>query len=274
MTIEKGTWALVTGGSSGIGFALANELASRGCNLVLCAEKQDALDSAAQKIKDAHAVAVQTVAVDLATREGVERLYATATTLGPIETFCANAGFGAYGDFTHTTNSDTSQKTDLDVELRMIDLNVKSTAHLTKLISGDMAMRGKGKILITASVDSFMPDVFQVVYAGTKAFDYAFAESLREFLRPKGVSVTALLPGATNTNFFRRANMMQSKVVQEGKLADPADVAKAAIDALADGEASVVHGVQNKIMTQLAAIAPSLIARRARKMVEPVRKAS
>ena len=264
MSLENTTrkLALVTGGSSGIGFCLAKEFADHGYDLLLCAENRDTLLEAADKLRATNDVRIEIVATDLSTYEGVEELYAAAKAIGPVDALAANAGTGTYGNFT--------EETSLEQELKIIDLNAKSVVHLTKLISKDMVAWGSGKILITASVVSFMPDAYQTVYAATKAFDYIFAEGLRESLKGTGVTVTALLPGATATNFFFRAGAMESKVVKDGGLADPADVAKVAYQALEEGDDHVVHGIKNKIMAELASMAPpTLVAKMGRMMMEP-----
>lgn len=266
--------ALVTGASSGIGYELAKEFARNNYNLIICAEDSNGLTQAANNLRAETGAMVEAVTADLSTREGVEKLYQASKSVGPVEALAANAGIGTYGNF--TTGND-ARDTDLDTELKMIDLNTKSVVHLTKLISKDMVARGSGKILITASVVSFAPDSYQTVYAATKAFDYMFAEGLRQHLKDTGVTVTALLPGATDTNFFARAGATDSKVYDKSnngeKLANPADVAKVAVKALENGDDHVVHGFMNKVMVGISSIAPTPVAAKMNEMqMEPADK--
>ena len=273
--------ALVTGASSGIGFELAREFAKNNYNLIICAEDANGLTTAANNLRAETGVMVEAVTADLSTREGVETLYQAAKSVGPVDALAANAGIGTYGNFASVNNAPEKsvQDTDLDIELKMIDLNTKSVVHLTKLISRDMVARGSGQILITASVVSFTPDAYQTVYAATKAFDYIFAEGLRQHLKDTGVTVTALLPGATDTNFFARAGATGSKVYDKSnngeKLADPADVAKVAFKALQNGDDHVVHGMMNKVMVGLTNFMPTPVGAKMNEMqMEPAKKAS
>lgn len=215
--------ALVTGASCGIGLELARELGRRGYDLVLNSEKEAELEQAASELRNGGGD-VRPIKADLREPDEVERLYAEATSGGrPIEIFCANAGVGSGGgDFTETA---------LEKDLEVVDLNVRSQVHLTKLVVRDMTARGDGKILITSSIAALMPGPFESVYAASKAFDLHFAQALRNELADKGIIVTTLQPGPTETNFFHRANMDNTPAGQ-GKKDDPADVARQGIDAL------------------------------------------
>jgi short-subunit dehydrogenase len=199
--------ALVTGASTGIGYELARQFAEHGYDLVIAADEAH-ITQAGSELR-ATGASVDSVQVDLATYDGVERLYSTVRAHGTPDVVVINAGVGVGGDFTG--------QTDLRQELRLIDLNVKSTVHLAKLAARDMAARGSGKILITSSVASTMPAPYDAVYAASKAFDASFAEGLRDELKDKGVTVTALVPGA--------------ELGQAGK-DDPAEVAKDGYEAL------------------------------------------
>jgi short-subunit dehydrogenase len=152
---------------------------------------------------------------------------------------------------------DFSRETDLQAELRLIQLNVFSTVHLAKLMVKDMIARGKGRILITSSIAALMPAPFEAVYGATKAFDLSFAESLREELKDTGVTVTALLPGPTDTDFFRRAGMQDTKAAEMSSDNDPAEVARQAYDALMAGEERVVSAsLKTKLQGSLARFLP------------------
>lgn len=261
--------ALITGASSGIGYELAKQFACNGYDVIMAADHQGKLIEAAQGVRasawrsEEGARRVETVTCDLATREGVENLYRAAQAIGPVEVLCANAGIGVWGDF---------RETDLEAELRAIQLNAVSVVHLTKLMLRDMVARNSGKILITASTDSTTPDPFLVVYAATKAFVLSFAEGLREDLKDTGITVTALMPGPTETNFFRRAGMQRSRVASMKK-SDPADVARAGYEALMRGDDHTVVGLMNKMQVAMGAIASDpMKAKMTAKMTGPKQK--
>lgn len=237
---------LITGASSGIGYELTREFAQNGYDVIMAADHEGRLKEAAQGIHSAAAGArVETVACDLSVREGVESLWQAARAIGPVEILAANAGVGLWGDF---------RDTDLEAELRLIQLNATSVVHLVKLALREMLERDSGKILITASVDSTTPDPFLVVYAATKAFVLSFAEGIREDLKDTGITVTALMPGPTDTNFFHRAGMERARVM-DMKKTDPAEVARAAYAALMRGDDHTVVGLKNKIQVAASALA-------------------
>jgi short-subunit dehydrogenase len=219
--------ALVTGASSGIGFELAKLFADDGYDLIVAAD-DDAIDASADKLA-ASGVGVQAVQVDLRKPDEVERLYRTAAGRS-LDAAALNAGVGGAGPFVDR---------DLDEDLAIVDLNVRSTVHLAKLVLRDMAARGTGKVLFTSSVASTMPGSLQTVYNASKSFTQAFAEALRDELRDTDVTVTSLMPGPTETNFFRRAGMADTVV---GRMAkdDPGRVAKQGYDALMSGRQKVV----------------------------------
>ena len=219
--------ALVTGASSGIGFYLAQELAGRGYDLVVCSEG-DRLPGAADAIRAAGTQVIE-VNADLATPEGVDKLWAEVEKLGrPLDVACLNAGVGVGGLF---------WETDLAAELNMIRLNCLGTVQLAKYVVREMVGRGEGRILFTASIAGEMVAPREAVYAATKAFVLTFAHSLRYELRDSGVTVTALQPGPTDTDFFHRAGMDNTQVGSEGKSeSQPEDVAKQGIEALFAGK--------------------------------------
>ncbi|HYD19180.1 MAG TPA: SDR family NAD(P)-dependent oxidoreductase [Patescibacteria group bacterium] len=223
-------FAVVTGASSGIGLELARQFVQNGFHVLGAAEDAGIYNLASQLSNTADVEAIQ---VDLRKTEGIHELVARIQAAGaPVEAIAINAGVGLGGAFVET---------DLQKELDMIALNVTSSVHLAKHIARDMAARGKGRILFTSSVAAVMPAPFEAVYGATKAFLLSFSDALRNELKDSGVTVTALMPGQTETNFFRRAEMMDTKVGTEEK-DDPADVARRGYEALMNGEAHIVGG--------------------------------
>ena len=251
--------AIVTGASSGIGFELARCCVRDGYDLVIAADEPE-IHEAAQRLRQDGA-AVEPVEADLSTPEGNDRLLAAAERLGrPVEILCANAGRGLGHGFL-----------DQDFgELRhVIDTNVTGTLYLIQKVGREMRSRGSGHILITGSIAGFIPGTFQAVYNGTKAFLDSFAFALRAELDDAGVTVTCLMPGATDTEFFARADMLDTKV-GAGKKDDPADVARIGYEAMKRGDGDVVSGWKNELQTALATITPSgMLAEQHRKMAEP-----
>src|SRR5215218_5922818 len=222
--------AVVTGASSGIGLELAKQFASNGYDLVVAAEDAELAPAAAEV--QALGVQVEAVQVDLATDEGVEELNRRIQAAGrPVDAIALNAGLGAGGAFANGTS--------LEDELRIVDLNVRSTVHLAKHVVQDMVARDEGRILFTSSIASTMPGSFQAVYNASKSFVQSFALALREELKDTGVTVTSLMPGPTDTEFFERADMLDTKVGTDDK-DDPADVARDGFEALMEGKERVV----------------------------------
>ncbi len=239
--------AVITGGSNGIGLELARQFAANGYDLFLAAEQAPHLAEAAQGLA-ASGAQVETHASDLSTEDGVNSLYGAVQALGrPVEVLCVNAGYGLGGAFTDT---------DLQRELKMIDLNCRGAVQLTKLVLKDMAARDRGKLLFTSSIAATMPDPFEAVYGSTKVFLRWFGEALRNELKDTGVGVTVLMPSVTETNFFNRAEMLDTKAGASDKKDDPADVAKAAFDALQGDKDRVLPKLKNKIMGAIADALP------------------
>jgi len=255
--------AVVTGASSGIGFELARQFAQNGFDLLVCAEDDD-IHGAARAL-EADGAWTEAVQADLATYDGVEKLYAAIQGAGrPVEAIAINAGVGVGGDF--------ARETDLRDELRMIQLNVVSTVHLAKRVLPDMVARRRGRVLITASIAGMMPTPLEAVYGATKAFDLSFAASLRNELKDTGVTVTALTPGPTDTDFFRRADLEDTKFAEQSKKNSPADVAKDGFEALMAGKDRVVGAstLGTKAQGLFARIMPEgAKAEMHRKMAEP-----
>ena len=229
--MEPRPLAVVTGASSGIGLELAKLFAASDFDLVIAAE-DDGIHAVAEGIAAA-GVAVEAVQVDLATPEGVTELHRRIAR--PADALALNAGIGAGGAFV----SSETRETYLRDELTLIDLNVRSTVHLAKLLLPDMVERGRGRVLFTSSIASTVPGSFQAVYNASKSFVQSFALALREELKDTGVTVTSLMPGPTDTEFFARADMLDTKV-GAGEKDDPADVAREGFDALMAGREQVV----------------------------------
>lgn len=250
--------AVVTGASSGIGLELANVFAENGYDLVVAAE-DEGIDAVGAAWTGAGA-RVERVRVDLATPDGVEQL-AGRLAGRPVDALAINAGIGVGGDF--------ARRTDLDAELRLVDLNVRSTVHLAKRLVPAMVERGEGRVLFTSSIAGTQPGPFEAVYAASKAFVGSFSAALREELKDTGVTVTALMPGPTDTPFFERAGMGDTAVGQ-GPKQDAAEVARQGFDALMKGDEHVVTGGKNKLMAAVSKILPDAVTGRAhRAMSEP-----
>ncbi len=242
------TLAVVTGASSGIGLSLAKELANRGYDLVICAEG-GRLEGAVAPL-NALGVQVVPVQADLATRDGVESLWQEIQSLGrPIGIACINAGVGVGGLFAETN---------LEQELNMVQLNCAGTVQLAKYVVRQMVELNAGKILFTSSIAGEMVAPREAVYAATKAFVVSFAHSLRYELRDTGITVTALQPGPTDTDFFHRAGMDNTDVGTKGKSeSQPDEVAKQGIEALLSGKDHVyAASLTTKLEGALANVVP------------------
>lgn len=260
-TQERRPFAVVTGASSGIGFELAKVFAEEGFDLLITAE--DAEIETAQRELNQLTSSVECTRLDLSREEEVARLYERIqATARPVDVLVLNAGIGAGGDF--------ARETELRKELRLIDLNVRSTVQLCKLVVQDMVARDEGRILFTSSIASTMPGVYQAVYNASKSFVQSFALAIRNELRDTDVTVTSLMPGPTETEFFERAEMLDTPVGEEEK-DDPAEVAREGFEALMAGREKVVGGsFKNKAQTVLGKVVPdSVKAEMHRKMAQP-----
>jgi uncharacterized protein len=249
--------AIVTGASTGIGFELAKCCAENGFDLLIAADEPE-INDAAQKLRVAGAN-VDAIEADLATIEGVDALCA-ATGGRPVAALLANAGRGLGHGFLDQ---------DFKQARRVVDTNVTGTIYLIHKIAREMRQARKGRILITGSIAGFMPGTYQAVYNATKAFLDSFAFALRAELKDSGVTVTCLMPGATETEFFERADMLDTKV-GAGKKQAADEVAKSGFDAMMKGEGDVVTGWQNKLRAAIAHLAPAaVVAEQHRGMAEP-----
>jgi uncharacterized protein len=257
MTANTRPLAVVTGASSGIGFELAKLCAEHGFNLIVAADDPK-LEAAAEALRSV-GVTVESLYVDLATQQGVEQLHQLVGGR-PVDYLLANAGHGLARAFLDQ---------DFDEIRHVIDTNITGTVYLIQLITREMRARGEGKVLITGSIAGYMPGTFSAVYNGTKAFINSFSFALRAELKGSGVTVTCLMPGATDTDFFARADELDTKVAAEEK-DDPVDVARDGFDAMMAGRGDVVSGVRNKVMTSMASVTPSgIVAEQHRRLAEP-----
>jgi short-subunit dehydrogenase len=249
--------AVVTGASTGIGYELAICCAQTGFDLVVAADEARIHD-AAENFR-AHGVDVVAVEADLATPEGVKKLYGIVEDRR-VSALLANAGRGLGKGFLDQDFADVKH---------VVDTNITGTLDLVQRIGRDMRNYRDGRILITGSIAGFMPGTYQAVYNASKAFLDSFSFALRAELKDTGVTVTCLMPGATETDFFERADLMDTKIGQQKK-DDPADVAKTGFEAMMNGQGDVVSGWHNKLQAAIANIIPAgILAEQHRKMTEP-----
>lgn len=255
---------LITGATSGIGFELAKLFAKDLYNLVIVARSQEELDKTATVLNSSYGTHVTTIAKDLFLPNSAYELYEEIKDKNiQIDILVNNAGHGHYGLFVDS---------DLQQDLDIIQLNISSLVVLTKLYLKEMVSRGEGKILNTSSIASKSPGPWNSVYHATKAFVQSFTAAVRVEAKDKGVSITALLPGATDTDFFNKADMEASKGIQDkSKLSDPADVAKDGYEALMAGKDMVISGFKNKVQAAMNAIkSDEKVAEEMAKIQEPV----
>jgi short-subunit dehydrogenase len=239
--------AIVTGASSGIGLELAKQCAEGGYDLLIVADEA-AIESAASALRQ-HGAEVEAVQADLSTIEGVDTLLA-AVRGRPVEALLANAGRGLGHAFLDQP---------FDEVRKIIDTNITGTIYLVQKVGQEMRERNAGKILITGSIAGFATGSFQAVYNASKAFLNSFSWAIRNELKETKVTVTCLMPGATETEFFDRADMLDTKVGQ-AKKDDPAMVAKTGYDAMIRGDGDIVAGFKNKIMAAVSNVMPAAVS--------------
>ena len=250
--------AVVTGGSHGIGFELAKQCLENGFDVVIAADRD--VQGAIRGLDGLNGGSVSGVEADLARRDGVDKLYASLAGR-KVDALLANAGHGLGKAFLDQSFDDITH---------VVDTNITGTLYLIHRIGGDMRARNAGRILITGSIAGFMPGTFQAVYNGTKAFIDSFSWALRNELKDTSVTVTCLMPGVTDTEFFERANLMDTKIGTQKNKADPAEVARIGFKAMMGGEGDVVAGLKNKLQTAMASVTPAaVLAEQHRKMAEP-----
>jgi uncharacterized protein len=244
-------YALITGATTGIGYELAKIFAANGHNLIIVARSSDDLLNVALELGKS-GVAVFPIAKDLFEARAAYELYDEIKSNGFIvDILVNNAGQGVYGMFLET---------DIDRQLQIIQLNISSLTTLTYLFAKEMVARDHGKILQLASIGSNFPGPYQAVYHATKAYILSFTEALVNELKDTAVTVTALQPGVTDTDFFNKAGAQNSKLVEDkSKMADPAKVAQDGYEALMDGRDKVVSGLKNKIMVGVSHIMPDTV---------------
>src|ERR1051325_10850814 len=249
--------ALVTGASTGIGYELAILCAKNVFDLIVVAD-EPRIEESAKQFQN-YGVEVHAIQADLATREGVDKFYSAAQGRS-VDALLANAGHGLGGVFLDQEFDDIKH---------VIDTNITGTVYLIQKVARDMRARGQGRILITGSIAGYTPGTYNAVYNASKAFVDSFSFALRAELKESGVTVTCLMPGATETEFFERAGMEDTKIGQSEKDA-PVDVAKVGFEAMMKGEGDVVSGFKNKVMSTVASVTPSgVLAEQHRKKAEP-----
>lgn len=252
-------FAIITGASTGIGFELATLAAQNGYDILVVADEQ-LIDAAAADFQQ-FGTDVQSVEADLSTIDGVDRLLAAAGDR-PIDLLCANAGKGLGRAFLDQDVADWR---------RVVDTNIVGTVYLLQKALKPMVARGEGKILVTGSIAGFLPGSFQAVYNGTKAFIDSFTDGLRDELKDHdGITLTTLMPGPVETEFFDRADMMDTDVGTSDTKSDPAKVARDGWDAVMAGKHSIVSGWKNKLQAAAAHVLPAEVtAHMHRNMAEP-----
>jgi uncharacterized protein len=232
----RGKWALVTGASSGLGVDFARQLAARGCNLILVARREDRLRTVEQAITAQHGVEVDVIAMDLEPAEAPQQLYDQLKAAGrPVDVLINNAGFGLYGDFVEIP---------WERERAMLELDIVTLTHLTKLFVKDMVERRSGFVLLVASIGAYQPSPTYATYSAAKSYVLSFGEALHFELRKTGVNVTVVSPGVTKTEFLEVAGQKPS-LYQRAMMMKSADVTRIAVDAMLKGKASVVPGFKN-----------------------------
>jgi short-subunit dehydrogenase len=245
---NSGKFALITGATSGIGYELAKLFAQDNINLVLVARNENNLQQTANEMKQFGSSTVHTIVADLFEQGAAKKVYEEAKGLGvDIEYLVNNAGQGEWGRF---------HKTALDRDIDLVQLNIVSLVSLTKYFLNDMVARNSGRILQLASSYSKTPAPYMAVYAATKAFVLSFSEALVNELADTEVTVTALLPWATDTDWFHKAKAENTVVYKEADLYDPADVAKGGYEALMNGDATSQPGFMNKAQNAMSTILP------------------
>ncbi len=266
MKNNSNTYALVTGATAGIGYELAKLFAQDGYNIIAVARTQTDLEKVATEFQNHYGIEVVTIAKDLFGEKAATELYNEVKERGlKVEVLVNDAGQGVYGLF---------DETDIEDQVKIIHLNIVSLTRLTYHFLKDMKSRNSGKILQLASVVSELPSPYQAVYAATKAYVLSFTEALISELKESAVTVTALQPGATDTDFFNKAGAQESKIVQDkSKLARAATVAKDGYAALMKGDDKVVSGFANKVQVAMANVLPdTMVADQLKKQTGPVTK--
>lgn len=252
-------FAIITGASTGIGFELATLAAKNGYDILVVAD-EPLIEAAAEDFRQ-FGTEVRSIEADLSTLQGVDELLEAAEGR-PVDLLCANAGRGLGHAFLEQRVEDWR---------RVVDTNIVGTSYLLQKVLADMVARNSGKVLVTGSIAGYIPGAFQAVYNGTKAFVDSFVAAIQNEIKDAdGVTLTNLMPGPVDTEFFARGDMLDTSVGSDPKKSDPADVARDGWDALMAGKAQVVSGWKNKIQSAVANVTPNaVLAERHRAMAEP-----
>lgn len=248
--MKSTTTALITGASSGIGLELARFFARQNIHLVLTARSEGKLQEIKRELENDYGISVKIIVANLAEYENAEDIYTLLKNENiAIEYLVNNAGFGDYGKF---------HESDWKKQEAMINLNVTSLSYLTHLFLKDMVRRKSGRILNVASTAAFQPGPLMAVYYATKAFVLHFSEAIANELQDTNITVTALCPGPTESNFADAANMGNSPLFKR-KMPTSRDVAEYGFKAMMEGKTVAIHGTQNKILRQAGRFAPRKI---------------
>jgi uncharacterized protein len=254
--VSRRKLAIVTGASSGIGLEIAKLAAGDGYDLIVAADTP--FVEAGPALRE-YGVEVQEIEADLSTKQGVEQLLSLVADR-PVDVLVANAGHGLGHGFLEQSSEEW---------MKIVNTNITGTLLLIQPVVQSMVERGAGRVLITGSIAGHLAGTFQAVYNGSKAFIDSFSAALGNEIKGSGVTVTCLKPGATETEFFHRAEMEDTKVGQ-AKKDDPADVAKTGWDAMNKGEPAVIHGLKNKLQVAAAGVmSDATTAKLHRKQAEP-----
>lgn len=255
---------LITGASSGIGKALAQHFAGEGYNIVAVAHPDAKLDVTCAQLRAMHAVEVTVIAMDLSRSTSARAIYDSLRDRGiTVDVLVNDAGVGQGGTFMNSP---------IDQDIDIIRLNIEALTRMTKLFLYDMLQRGSGRILNVGSIAGFQPGPLLAVYHATNAYVNSFSEALAEELKDTNVTVTLLCPGPTDTDFFARADLEDSRVFESGMLMEPEEVAEIAFDALMNGERVVIPGMSNKVMTFTRRLMPLAMQAKLNKKFYEVRE--
>jgi uncharacterized protein len=261
MSTSNNRYVLITGATSGIGYELAKLFAGDGYNIIAVARTEEDLQKIKSELSQQYGIQVETIAKDLFQPNAAFELYDEVKTKGwTVDVLVNDAGQGQYGLFVEA---------DIHRLLDIIQLNIASLTVLTHCFLKDMVARNEGKVLQLASIASQLPGPWQAVYHATKAYVLSFTEALISELKDSAVTLTALQPGATDTDFFNKADMQESKIL-DTKLSHPAKVAKDGYEALMSGDDKIISGFKNKAMVGMSNVMPEkLVAEQMNKMQEP-----
>ncbi len=261
--INERKTALITGSSSGLGYEFSKLFAKDGYNLVLVARSKQRLKQLADELEGNFGISVRIISKDLSVATAPQEIFDELQQESiQIDALVNNAGFNVYGAFSETDSME---------ELQMVQVNLMSLTHLTKLFLPGMLRNGNGKILNIGSTGSFGPGPLNAVYCATKAFVLSFSEAIAEELQGTGITVIALCPGATKTEFFKRANMEDIKLLERGVM-DAKTVAEIGHKAMMKGERLVIAGIDNKLMIFLIRFMPrKMMAKMAKDVMSSVK---